>query len=143
MNFQNADGLHSWTSTAGRSESMQAAERAAAERAAASDYAMRVFWSAEDAEYVATFDAFPGVSAPARSPSDAAEEALKVLDSILNDMREDGAAMPEPDKAAAQGGRITLRLPRSLHGTLSTRARQEGMSLNTFIVTALGPIWSP
>lgn len=52
-------------------------------------YTLRVFWSAEDGEYVATFDAFPGVSVLDADPAKAATEATHLLDSILDDMRAD------------------------------------------------------
>lgn len=103
----------------------------------ASDYAMRVFWYEADREYVATFEAFPGISCLAPDPRQAASEALDLLDEVITDMIADGEPLPPPDKVTFPSGRITLRLPRSLHRTLTHLAEQEGVSLNTLILTSL------
>ena len=49
-----------------------------------------------------------------------------------------GKAMPAPYKPADDySGRVTLRLPKTLHRSLSETADQEGISLNQYLVNVL------
>lgn len=49
-----------------------------------------------------------------------------------------GLPVPEPDASEAYTGRLTVRLPRSLHQELAAAAVRDGVSLNTFVAVALG-----
>ena len=49
-----------------------------------------------------------------------------------------GLPVPEPDAAEPYTGRLTVRLPRSLHKDLAAAAARDGVSLNTFVAVALG-----
>jgi len=55
----------------------------------------------------------------------------------LEVLEEDGEEIPEPDLLKPYSGQIRLRLPRELHASLSEKARQEGISLNTYLVYLL------
>ncbi|WP_252179623.1 toxin-antitoxin system HicB family antitoxin [Endozoicomonas sp. 4G] len=49
-----------------------------------------------------------------------------------------GKAMPTPYEPANEySGRVTLRLPKTLHRSLSEGAEQEGISLNQYLVNVL------
>ena len=74
-----------------------------------------------------------------------AESAQEAYDLTI-DTIETAAAMfaetarPFPPPASPQdefSGRVTLRLPRSLHRALASAAEDEGVSLNQLLVTAL------
>ncbi len=46
--------------------------------------------------------------------------------------------MPQPYESETQfSGRVTLRLPKTLHRGLATKAEEEGMSLNQLMVSVL------
>jgi antitoxin HicB len=48
------------------------------------------------------------------------------------------AGLPIPEPAAHQpSGKLTLRLPRSLHRRIAEQAEREGVSMNQFITAAL------
>lgn len=49
-----------------------------------------------------------------------------------------GDEIPEPLKKSVASGRITVRLPKSLHSALSFQAEEEGTSLNSYICYLLG-----
>ncbi len=51
---------------------------------------------------------------------------------------EDEAAAPAPPAEDGLSARITLRLPESLKASLEAAAAAEGVSVNTWIVRALG-----
>jgi predicted HicB family RNase H-like nuclease len=73
---------------------------------------------------------------------DSSEEAYALaIDSIETTfavLAEKGKQMPPPQvSASGYSGRVTLRLPRTLHRELSHNAVEEGVSLNQHIVSSL------
>lgn len=74
--------------------------------------------------------------------ADSLEEAYKLaLDSIATTveiLQEKGRAVPEPEDVSDEfSGRITLRIPKTLHKSLAQRAQEEGVSLNSMLTTVL------
>lgn len=73
------------------------------------------------------------------------EEALAGLDEAKKEWfafaEAKGIAVPQPDPVFAQmadySGRVTLRIPRSLHRQVAERAAFEGVSLNAYLNTAI------
>lgn len=71
---------------------------------------------------------------------DTIEEAIKELKEVANDLiefaLEKGTKIPDPKKYKIEddySGKLTLRLPRSLHKQLSERADEENCSINQLI----------
>jgi len=50
---------------------------------------------------------------------------------------EDGIPIPEPGRIGEYSGQFKLRLPKSLHKTLTEKARQEGISMNQYCLYLL------
>lgn len=98
---------------------------------------MQLFFSEEDNEYVALVPEFPHLSALAATPDDAVREAQVAVEAFLEDMAATGEEPPPPQVLESFSGQIRLRMPKSLHRRLTGRARMEGVSLNTMIVTLL------
>jgi predicted RNase H-like HicB family nuclease len=73
------------------------------------------------------------------------EEALAGLGEARREWfafaRAKGIAVPQPDPAFARmtdySGRVTLRIPRSLHQQVAERAVLEGVSLNSYLTTTI------
>lgn len=100
-------------------------------------YSINVIWSDEDDCFVATVPEFPGLSAFGDTKAEAMSEAEIALCGFLKVYEEDGCPLPKPHKAKEFSGQIRIRIPKSLHAELSRLARQEGVSLNTVIVSLL------
>ena len=100
-------------------------------------YSMQVLWSEQDGEYVATIPEFPYLSALAERPEEAVQEAVQVLETVLEDMAARGHIPPEPQVLSSFSGQLRVRLPRTLHQRLAAKARIEDVSLNTLIVSLL------
>ena len=70
---------------------------------------------------------------------DTIEEAMQHLESIKKEMFQyyidSGEYLPEPkqDSAHVFSGRLTLRIPKTLHRELATRASLNDMSMNSYI----------
>ncbi len=89
--------------------------------------------------YVARIQEFPDVLEFADSYEEARELALDTLITSYELLTEQGITFPEPMAAPqdAASGRITLRMPKTLHARLIEMAQREEVSLNQYIVSNL------
>lgn len=91
----------------------------------------------ESGTYTAVILEFPGCIAQGDTPQEAyeyLEEAAKDWIAAALDLKQE---IPSPSQSLSFGGKILLRLPKSLHRRLTLSAETEGVSLNQFIVSAL------
>jgi predicted HicB family RNase H-like nuclease len=109
-------------------------------------YGFRVRWSDEDDAYVATSPEFDGVSGIGDDPESAVREAQTALALALETFRSEGWTPPPPEKITESSGQFRLRVPRNVHARLAQRAADEGVSLNSYVLSvlaaALGPVGS-
>src|SRR5437899_12980152 len=96
-------------------------------------YSVRIFWSDEDGGYIATCPELRDVSAFGRNEEEALRELRQAVELALETYREEGWPLPEPRIEAEFSGQLRVRLPKLLHGTLSSQAEEYGVSLNTLI----------
>jgi len=91
----------------------------------------------ESGTYTAIISEFPGCIAQGDTP----QEAYKHLEDAAKDWIEAALDLqqeiPSPSQSLSFGGKILVRLPKSLHRQLALTAEKEGVSLNQFIVSAL------
>jgi antitoxin HicB len=88
--------------------------------------------------WIATVEELPGCEAHGATPESAAAAMADAVEQWLREARADGREVPPPGAAAAHSGKLLVRMPRTLHADLAAAADQEGVSLNAFIVGALG-----
>ena len=100
-------------------------------------YSFYVTWSERDKAFVATCPEFPTLSAFGNTPAQAIEEAGTALSLFVEEYEADGVPLPEPRRIPSHSGQIRLRMPKYLHAQLAHNANQEGVSLNTLIVSYL------
>lgn len=102
-------------------------------------YSINIFWSEEDDCFVAIIPDFPNLSAFGDSYEDAIADAKQVLHMAVESLERDGIPLPQPKyhKLQAYSGQVRLRMPKSLHRELSTSAENEGVSLNTHMLSLL------
>lgn len=100
-------------------------------------YSRVVIPDEESGTYTAQILEFPGCITEGETPQEAYERledvALSWIESAL-DMRQD---IPLPWSNYEYGGKVALRLPKSLHKQVSLAAERDGTSLNQFIVMAI------
>jgi predicted RNase H-like HicB family nuclease len=103
-------------------------------------YPKTVFWSDEDEGYIAIVPDLPGCSAFGETPDkalaeieDAAEGWIEAAVAVGNPVPEPSIPRPEPQA----GGRVLLRMGRTLHQKLIDDAKREGVSLNQHLVHLL------
>lgn len=88
--------------------------------------------------YEARIKEFPDLIEYADSAEEAYELAIDALETTAEIFAEKGRPMPVPQEPTDDySGRVTLRLPKSLHRALAEVAAQEEVSLNQHLVNIL------
>ena len=100
-------------------------------------YSISIFWNEEDECFVATSMEFPYLSGFGETQEKATAQLNMVIADAVEILTEDGEEIPLPQTAKKFSGQFRLRLPLSLHGRLAKIAAQEGVSLNSQIVSML------
>lgn len=80
---------------------------------------------------------FPGCFAQGDSPEAAYRNLESSAVAWIESCIELDQTIPEPFSNLGFGGKIALRLPKSLHREASRMAAQDGVSLNQFLVSAI------
>ena len=104
----------------------------------ATDYPVEVRPLSEDdgGGFLAVAIDLPGCMSDGETPEKAVHAVLDAIESWIRVAEEFGDPIPEPG-AGGTSGRFVTRVPKSLHARLAARAKQEGVSLNTFVVATL------
>ena len=103
-------------------------------------YPIEVFWSEDDAGFIATVPDLPGCSAWGESEAEAIREVHDAIAAWLEAAQAASRAIPEPtppEDESAFSGRFLVRLPRRLHAELARSAKREGVSLNQYVLFML------
>lgn len=87
----------------------------------------------EGGGYSVSFPDLPGCWSDGTTPEDAVANGRDALRAWLLVAQEFGDELPRPFSALS--GRFVQRVPRSLHAQLIARAKAEGVSLNTLVVS--------
>ena len=91
-----------------------------------------------DVLYEARVKEFPDATEYAESAQEAYELALDTIEASLEILNEQGRPFPEPASIVEDySGRVTLRVPKSLHRRLALAAEGEAISLNQYLVSLL------
>ena len=90
-------------------------------------------WSESDQVFIASVPEIAGLNAFGETPEKAIKELNTAKELYLQVLKEDGDTIPEPDLFVQHSGQLRIRIPRTLHASLSQEAKKEGVSLNTYI----------
>lgn len=91
-----------------------------------------------ESSYQASVKELPDVVEYADSPEEAYQLAQDAIETTATIMAEKHLPMPPPEQPEEHySGRVTLRLPRTLHRSLAHKAENEGVSLNQLLVAVL------
>lgn len=96
--------------------------------------------SAEDGVLAYLAD-WPDCFAAGRTREEAVAELGKVMRALIRYRLEEGLEIPEP--LTGYGGRVLVRMPRTLHRDVDARAKREGVSLNQWVTSAIARAIGP
>ncbi len=91
----------------------------------------------DEGSYAAEILEFPGCFSQGETPDEAIANLEKAARSWIQVALAEGQEIPEPYLNQGYAGKIALRLPRSMHRQATRLAERDGVSLNTFLVSAI------
>ena len=92
----------------------------------------------DDEEYwFAEIPDLPGCYSHGSTPDEAVEQLADAKATWIESCLADGYEVPEPFDVRGFSGKLSLRIPKSLHRKISETARTEGVSLNQYILSCL------
>mgnify|MGYP001389463968 CR=1 FL=1 len=97
------------------------------------NHSIIIQWSEIDKVFIASIPEISGLNAFGDTPEEAIKELGVAKRLFLRTMKEDGEKIPEPDVYIQHSGQLRIRIPKSLHSSLSQEAKKEGISLNSYI----------
>lgn len=100
-------------------------------------YTLQIVEDPYEGGYVASYTELPGCLTCANTMDDVIRLAEDAKRTWLESELESGADIPEPDCMNKYSGQFKIRIPKSLHKTLATNAKREGISLNQYCVALL------
>ncbi len=100
-------------------------------------YAISIKWSDEDNGFIATIPGIQGLSAFGTTRNKALSELNIAAEAYFESLKNAGRPFPSENKIIAYSGQLRLRMPKSLHAALASGAANDGVSLNTYIITLL------
>lgn len=98
--------------------------------AQADRYTYRVIWSDEDEEYVGLCAEFGLLSHLDDTPEKAFAGIRDLVAFCVDDLRKEGAPVPDPLSTRRYSGTLTLRVPPDTHRALAMDAAEAGVSMN-------------
>ena len=105
-----------------------------------SHYPLEIFWSEEDEGFIAEVPDLPGCSAWGKIEADAARAAQRAVVAWIEAADAARRDIPPPsviEPVTSYSGKFLVRVPRTLHARLARRAREEGVSLNQYVLHRL------
>lgn len=91
----------------------------------------------ESGTFTALIAEFPGCITEGNTPGEAYRSLEEAAESWLEAALESGVPIPEPESESEYSGKVVLRMPRSTHRRAAQAAARDGVSLNTFLVSAV------
>lgn len=100
-------------------------------------YRMEIVEDPDEGGFVVSFPDLPGCITCGETVESAVANAQDAKRAWLEAALADGIAIREPDDLEDYSGQFKLRIPKSLHKSLTEHARREGISMNQYCVYLL------
>ena len=100
-------------------------------------YRMEIMEDRDEGGYVVSFPELPGCITCGETVESAVANAEDAKREWITAALEDGIVIHEPDDLENYSGQFRLRIPKSLHRSLTEHARREGISMNQYCVYLL------
>jgi antitoxin HicB len=94
-------------------------------------FELRPLSTEEGGGYLISFPDFNECIADGETIDETIAEGQSALAAVIAVLQEKGLPVPKPGSFGAYSGKFVQRIPKSLHARLQSRARIEGVSINT------------
>ena len=100
-------------------------------------YRLEIIPDTEESGYIASYPELPGCLSCGETIASAVANIEDAKMEWLKAAIEDGIQINEPEELESYSGQFKLRIPKSLHKTLSEDSKKEGVSMNQYCVYLL------
>ena len=100
-------------------------------------YRMEIVEDHNEGGFVVSYPDLPGCITCGETVESAVANAQDAKRTWLEAALEDGIPIQEPDDLESYSGQFKLRIPKSLHKSLTEHAKREGISMNQYCVYLL------
>ena len=100
-------------------------------------YRMEIVEDIDEGGYVVSFPELPGCITCGEDMEKAIANAIEAKKTWLRSALEEGIEIEEPDSLNNYSGQFKLRIPKSLHRSLSEHSKREGISMNQYCLYLL------
>ena len=100
-------------------------------------YRMEIVEDRNEEGFVVSYPDLPGCITCGETVESAVANAQDAKRAWLEAALEDGIPIREPDDLESYSGQFKLRIPKSLHKSLTEHAKREGISMNQYCVYLL------
>lgn len=100
-------------------------------------YKMEITPDTEEGGFAVSFPDLPGCLTVGDTIEEAIKNAADAKRAWFEAAIEDGVSINEPDDIEKYSGQFKLRIPKSLHKSLSEHSRAEGISMNQYCLYLL------
>ena len=87
--------------------------------------------------YLISFPDFSECISDGETIEEAIHNGFDALDETIEALEDKGFPIPLPESGGGYSGKFIQRVPKSLHARLAARAKQEGISMNSLVITFL------
>lgn len=87
--------------------------------------------------YLISFPDFSECISDGDTPEEAINNGMDALAETIAALESMGLTVPEPGSGGDYSGKFIQRVPKSLHARLAARAKQEGISMNSLVISFL------
>ncbi len=107
--------------------------------AAHADYPfeMRTLSAAEGGGFLITYPDFTDCISDGETVDEAVRNGQNALQATIATLQANGLPVPVPNSGGVASGKFVARVPKTIHAQLTTRAKAEGVSLNTLVVSLI------
>ena len=100
-------------------------------------FTIRHLLDEEGGGYFIEFPDLPGCMSDGETVDEAIENGQGAIQAWIEAAKEMNRPIPKPGELENQSGKWVQRVPKSIHLRLATRAKEEGVSLNTLVIMML------
>lgn len=100
-------------------------------------FIMRHLSKEDGGGYLIEFPDLPGCTSDGETIEEAIENGKDAMKTWIVAARKMNRPIPKPGELESQSGKWVQRVPKSIHLRLVNRAKEEGVSLNTLVITMI------
>lgn len=98
-------------------------------------FEVRPLSSEEGGGFLISYPDFAECISDGETVEEAVRNGAEALQATIDTLREKRLPIPAPNSGGVASGKFVARVPKSVHAQLATRAKAEGVSLNTLVLT--------